>query len=236
MSNTAIQKINSFGKAGNIIANICKVLVIIAIVAVILATIVMFALPKDLVQIRVDAHADVAVDYSLLGIDREQVETDEVKEALEEIQADGNLSINGLEFALDGLSFEDGSILIGANGEVSDFDMGMIRFVLIFALVGLVLLAVIMHFVCAFTKALSQCQTPFEESVIRKMRNLGWAMLCMPLVSSFVNSVSTSITTGRLSLGLNIDMIEVILILAVFMLTYVFKYGAVLQQESDETL
>ena len=72
--------------------------------------------------------------------------------------------------------------------------------------------------------------------MIRKMQQLAWALVCLPFASSIAESISTSIMTGRVSIGLHIDMMEVIVILAVFALTYIFKYGAVLQRESDETL
>ena len=42
--------------------------------------------------------------------------------------------------------------------------------------------------------------------------------------------------TSNIRTGFNIDIPTVIVILLLFGLAYVFKYGAVLQTESDETL
>lgn len=236
MTNSAIQKINGFGKAGRIIANICKILVIIAIVAVIVATVIMFILPTDLVQIRVDAHADVAVNYGELSSFDKLLTPSTAEDILEEIQEDSDFNFNGIEFAMDTAEVTDEAILIGATAQVRTLDMGHIRIVLIFAIFALALVLVSMYFICSFCKTLEVCKSPFVDNMIRKMQQLAWALLCLPFASSIAESISTSIMTGRLSIGLHIDMMEVIVILAVFMLTYVFKYGAVLQRESDETL
>ena len=72
--------------------------------------------------------------------------------------------------------------------------------------------------------------------MIRKMQQLAWALVCLPFASSIAESISESILLSSLRIGLHIDLMEVIVILAVFALTYIFKYGAVLQRESDETL
>ena len=42
--------------------------------------------------------------------------------------------------------------------------------------------------------------------------------------------------SGHLDIMLSIDLMEVILILSMFALSYIFRYGAQLQLESDETL
>ncbi len=236
MTNPAIQKINGFGKAGRIIANICKILVIIAIVAVIVATVILFILPKDLVQIRIDAHADVTVNYGQLGSFTKLLTPSTAEDILEEIQEESKFEFNGMEFAMDTAEVTDESILIGATAQLNTLDMGHIRIVLIFAIFALALVLVSMHFICSFCKALEVCKSPFEDNMIRKMQQLAWALLCLPFASSIAESISTSIMTGRLSIGLHIDLMEVIVILAVFALTFVFKYGAVLQRESDETL
>ena len=236
MNNSAIQKINGFGKAGRIIANICKILVIIAIVAVIVATVIMFVLPTDLVQIRMDAHADVTVNYDKMGSFAKLLTPSTDEEMLDDLQEDSDFEFNGMEFAVDTAEVTDESILVGATAKVRTLDMGHIRIVLIFAIFALALVLVSMHFICSFCKALEVCKSPFEDNMIRKMQQLAWALVCLPFASSIAESISTSIMTGRVSIGLHIDMMEVIVILAVFALTYIFKYGAVLQRESDETL
>lgn len=236
MTNSAIQKINGFGKAGRIIANICKILVIIAIVAVIVATVIMFILPTDLVQIRMDAHADVTVNYGQLNAFTKLLTPSTAEDILEEIQDDSDFEFNGMEFAMDTAEVTDESILVGATAKVRTLDMGHIRIVLIFAIFALALVLVSMYFICSFCKALEVCKSPFEDNMIRKMQQLAWALVCLPFASSIAQSISESVMTGSVRIGLHIDLMEVIVILAVFALTYIFKYGAVLQRESDETL
>lgn len=61
-------------------------------------------------------------------------------------------------------------------------------------------------------------------------------MIPMAFVSSITNSVIQSISSNRIYLNWNVDLTVVIAILLVFAMAYIFKYGAMLQQESDETL
>lgn len=236
MTHSAIQKINGFGKAGRIIANIVKILVIVAIVAVTVATVIMFVLPTDLVQLRMDAHADVAVNYGQLNAFGKLLTPSNAQDILEEVQDSTDFSFNGMEFAMDTAEVADGSILIGATARARTVDLGHIRTVLILAIFALALVLVSMHFIHAFFKALEECHSPFEDNIIHKMQQLAWALLCLPFASSISQSISESIMTCRLHISLNIELMEIIVILAVFALTYIFKYGAVLQQESDETL
>lgn len=236
MNNSAIQKINGFGKAGRIIANICKILVIIAIVAMIVATVIMFVLPTDLVQIRMDAHADVTVNYDKMGSFAKLLTPSTAEEMLDDLQEDSDFEFNGMEFAVDTAEVTNENIHFSANAQVNTLDVGHIRIVLIFAIFALALVLVSMHFICSFCKALEVCKSPFEDNMIRKMQQLAWALVCLPFASSIAESISESILLSSLRISLHIDLMEVIVILAVFALTYIFKYGAVLQRESDETL
>lgn len=85
-------------------------------------------------------------------------------------------------------------------------------------------------------KALGSCTSPFEEDVTQRMIKFAKVFVVTvvyAIVSSFVES---AIVNAGTSWKFDISFWDVVLIAIVMMLVYVFKYGAVLQRESDETL
>ena len=48
--------------------------------------------------------------------------------------------------------------------------------------------------------------------------------------------MAAGVLYDKMQLNLGIDLGMVLVIVIIFVITYIFKYGAVLQQESDETL
>ena len=62
------------------------------------------------------------------------------------------------------------------------------------------------------------------------------ALIPWTIVSTIINSILDSAKSGSASVSITLDLGVVLIVLAVLVLVYIFKYGAVLQQESDETL
>ena len=68
------------------------------------------------------------------------------------------------------------------------------------------------------------------------MQNLAISLIPWTIVSSVSDSVVASYLQGGLQFQFNLDLSVALVVLIVFILVYIFKYGAILQQESDETL
>ena len=68
------------------------------------------------------------------------------------------------------------------------------------------------------------------------MKHLAVALIPWCIISSVSDSTFSSIVSGKPSFSLSVDLGMVLVVLVVLVLVYIFKYGAVLQQESDETL
>lgn len=236
MKPASIEKVNGLGKAGYILANIAKAFMIIGLIVLLIATIVMFAIPSDLVNIQMNAQADIGIDLGTLGITADQLNTEELNAALEEESVTGSLSIQGMELLLNGLSVDGTNITLSASGSAGMYGFSAIRIILIMALLTLGVYLVCTFFIAGFCKTLSQCKSPFEAEVVKKMQVLAWAMLALPFISSLTSSLSESALSGNIHIQLSIDLMEIILILAMFALSYIFSYGAQLQRESDETL
>ncbi|MBQ5325201.1 MAG: hypothetical protein J6J58_07115, partial [Oscillospiraceae bacterium] len=62
------------------------------------------------------------------------------------------------------------------------------------------------------------------------------SIIPMALLQSVTDSITNSMMTGDIDIVLGIDLMTVILVILIFLLATIFKYGTMLQKESDETL
>lgn len=236
MKPATIEKVNGLGKAGYILATITKVVLIIGLVVLVPAAVICFAIPTELYTVRFDAQAAIDVNCGTLGITAEELSDRQLSYALDNINSAGYMSVDDMELLLDGVSVSGDTITFSGSGNAKGYGIGQIRTVLVLGVLSLALYLVCTFFVAGFCKALSRCASPFEPELVKKMQTLAWATLALPIVSSLTESVPNNMLTGTVDIQISIDLMEVILVLAMFALAYIFKYGAQLQQESDETL
>ncbi len=102
--------------------------------------------------------------------------------------------------------------------------------------VTLVALLITLIFAGKLCKAFRDCESPFEENVVKQLNALAFSLLPWVVLDSLTESVTESIFTNTFNLFIGVDLGMVMIIFFIFVLAYIFKYGAVLQQESDETL
>ena len=103
-------------------------------------------------------------------------------------------------------------------------------------MVTLVALLITLIFAGKLCKAFRDCESPFEENVVKQLNALAFSLLPWVVLDSLTESVTESIFTNTFNLFIGVDLGMVMIIFFIFVLAYIFKYGAVLQQESDETL
>lgn len=84
--------------------------------------------------------------------------------------------------------------------------------------------------------AFEKCNTPFGVDVIKNMRAFAFSIIPWAFISSLPGMLSDYIYGNRISITYSVNIVVVAMVFAILGITYVFKYGAVLQQESDETL
>lgn len=231
MKNEAILKINKFGKIGSIIALVAKILVGIGIFFLLISSIACLVMPKDLVDVRVSKNVGVTVNMDNLGLDF----TDEEWEAAQaEFEMEATLA--GEELDMEDITFEDKQIVISETTDEKNLTIRNFGWLLLLLTAGLAMVMVLLFFVSALCKAFRDCESPFEEKVIKKMQNLSYSLIPWALISTVTQSVADSLANNNFSITVGVDLGVILIILIVFALTYIFKYGAVLQQESDETL
>ncbi|MBP3544234.1 MAG: DUF2975 domain-containing protein [Lachnospiraceae bacterium] len=230
MKEEAIKKINSIGKISGFITLIAKVLVGIAIAAVLVGTVIFMCLPDSMIKISTTADVSMEIDYSAVGITISDEQMAEAKAQLERdiVEQDGE--------GFTSVEVTPGVVRMSGAVEEFEFTMKIVVELLVLALITLILTFVTLIFVGRLCKAFRDCQSPFEENVIRKMQHFAYALIPWAVISTITMSITESLMSKKVIVNFNFDLRTILIVLVVLVLVYIFKYGAMLQQESDETL
>ena len=245
MKETAISKIRKVGKVSRVITIIAKVAIIISMVMTLAGAVMCFSLPKDTVKVKVAGTTDMDINYGALGISEEEIRSEFPQDGLDvkitstqvgSPESPFGLKISEQDYKPVDVVYEDGKVLAKMESDGAEITLGDMGAMLLVATVAMGLLLIIFCFGDAMCNAFANCETPFEEKVIKKMQNLAIALIPWGIISPTLISAMEGFMQGGLHLDFSIDMGLVVVVLIVFLLVHVFKYGAILQQESDETL
>ncbi len=241
MKEKYIKRINTLGKVGNIIVNILKGITIAAMAMIVISYLFFDSLGKGIVEVKLCDKAELSLDLREFGfIYSEQDKSEQAqyekfdfdsfyREAFNEPQAGFGKVVVG-EFISTKL------ILSGSNDkEVDNIYVDRADTYLIAMFLYAVIIFVSLVFAGRFFKALRYSHSPFGEFVIKNMRKFAYSLIPWGLFGPSFSVASVGfVKQYSVSMGLNFVTISVIIVL--LFLVYVFKYGAMLQQESDETL
>lgn len=240
MENNNIQtKVNRIGKAGRIVSIILIVLLSIGAFSLLLAGGVCAVLPEDTVEVSFRPNADVLVGRSILGQEWSRID---------EIVAEAQEALTGKYGEVIQFEKTDRGLLIRLDRLMEEGEVFRLKNALgaIWAgLVGIASAIVALVMFLKLCKAFEACRSPFDEAVIRRMNIFAWTLIVCAVVGSFAGSAAQSavmafqnagIHVGAKNFGVSLDLYPIFAALIVFFLCMVFRYGAQLQQEADETL
>lgn len=217
------KKINTFGKVGKIITTILIVFMFIAEGALLVGTVVLAILPKDALTLSIKGEAEIVFDGSYFGLQ------------------DGDLTIapdGGMNIAIGNF---DGKATTVVNGNKLEAyaQSGLLTYNLLDALkicvagmIGIVAVLVVLFFLKALMKEFMTCDSPFCDGVVNKMRNFAISLIPAAVVGEISGAIIGKMFTNSLSLNLG----TVLFVILIFMLVMIFKYGAQLQKQYDETV
>lgn len=229
MNNQLVKRMHTIGKVGKIIAIVVIVLSIIATVFVTAGAIAVTALPKDTISVNVDAQVDVTLNKDVFGAVNEDI--------VSSIKDDPNtqIDVSGAAFQASA-DLKDGNAVIHGDGKNIRVESGIATPILWFTVFNMIAFIVCAFFFKGLMKELSLAPSPFTEGVVRKMKFFAIAILAASVATSIVNAIIGCIVPfgGGFSFSLNIG--SIITAVIIFVLAVVFRYGAQLQKESDETL
>ena len=250
MKEQAIQKINKAGKICHIIAKICKIVMAVAMVISIVRAVGCLLIPRDAVRMSVSTNMQTVTDYAQIGMQMTQEDLERLADISNDPEQMTRVEIQQGLFANGSLRFQsrnqefiptraelDGSVLtMDMRTEEVTVDARDMAGVMFVGVIAIAMTLVILHFIEALCKAFRNCTSPFEENVINKMQRLAISLIPWTVVMTITESIIQNFLNGGMQVNLTIDMGVVLVVLVVMVLVYIFKYGAVLQQESDETL
>lgn len=224
MKNANVKKINTVGKVSRIVLTVFKVFVIIGIVGslvgVVLGIIGAATVPEDAFK------ADISVNGSIT-VDGHNVSSFLSPAIVDLEKTDISFSLKNFDVKLLIDEFKDGSIsgyTIDGSAYLIDSTWVMLGIVGVCAVsaIGCAVMLVVIIFGIRLAKALETCDSPFEEKVLKAMKGFAFSLIPIGVIVFWVNGV----------LGLTTAFI----VAAIILFVYIFKYGAELQQESDETV
>lgn len=233
MKEFSIEKINKVGKVGRIISKIAMICCIIGVVGSLIGTVALAILPKDSVKAEITGNAVITVDANKI---KDKVKIGNVK--VGDIEADGThtFSIEEDEFKIVGS--ENNDDVYTFTGEASPKKVDIHNFMVITIVAALVMAVYTVNscFAGKLFKEFEKCESPFTQNIVNRIKMLGYSLIPWVFIGGAVDSAKSAAFSGKLHIGININVEMIIAVLIVLFLAYIFEYGTKLQQESDETL
>ncbi len=221
MENNTITKINKLGKVGYVICKVGRILMIIAAVACLVGAILMCFVPKE------------AVKFELISKNSVVLHLDDNADFIKTFDLDTEdalLKIGEHSYQIV-MDEEDASLT-----SKTVFYLSSLKWVLFAAVVAIGVFYVALYFAGKLCEQFKNCNTPFTEGIAKGLTTLAWSMIPLCLIGNFMQAVCVAVFGGDADIVLGVNLATVLLILCMFMLSFIFKYGAALQIESDETL
>lgn len=238
MKNINIKKINDLGTIGKIVSVIIKVIAIIALVISIILGVTAALAPDDYISTKGKIEFNTVTDCSSPFISRSNEEDDGLSFKLKafgiEVEPERifrESEILGLKIKTESQDTQDSSnpdivttesltTIEGNTGKlVKAFMIGVSVLIFIFSL----LLIISISFAKKLFISLEKCDTPFSEEVVNNLSRFVYSLVPWGIFGFSANGLSGGV-----------GLVMVIVVVAI--LTSVFRYGAELQRESDETL
>ena len=237
MKENAISKINKMGRIGSILATIAKVFVILGLVITAAGTILCACIPKDFLTMQIDGNLLMDINFASIDAQASDEEVAQMQIEIEQSLKEKDIPINGSPYGLIAVNVNNTGISLDCASDFVDFSLHNLVWVMLAALLYLVMTLITLFFINSLCKTFKNCASPFEDEVIRKMKMLAYSLIPWTILSSVYDAIAENLFTNAFQLnGIGIDLGMVVTVLIILALAYIFQYGAVLQQESDETL
>ena len=236
MNNSKLKSINVAGLIGYIVTIILIVCAITAMVFTTIALIGSIVISKEEITITVSTDIDVTSSGDIINKLNKFMSVGETHDLNDFVTDEGErVKINDRDLSEFGIAKKDGGIIINAKTNDIVFSIGRVILALSATLLLLAAATVMLFMLKNLMKALKNCETPFAENVISSMTKFAYSLIPTVVIGTICNGVWEMLRKGsRFSFSVNLGTI--LLVAVVFILVVIFKYGAQLQQESDETL
>lgn len=230
MKNEAISKINKIGKVGLVISRIWFVFICIGFAGLLGVTILFSFLPDNFFSMKMNGQAEIQVNIPENWDWNQNFVDDRFDNGANSFTIGDGYRVNMTDYTIDG-----NSVVAKGDGNLFSFDCARVRYALMFAALSVAVIGITAFFACKLCKSVKNCDSPFEENVIKNIQYLAYALIPWAIVDSSQNFV-TAVLYHADNFPLEINVGKICVCLIVLAIAYIFKYGAKLQQEADETL
>lgn len=226
------RKINVIGRICRVIVTILMVLSCIGTGALLTAGIVLVALPQDGVAADVSGTAKIEVYGKWIDTVPDK-DVEELNRSIETGSAD--LSIAGNQAAK--VEKEGDTITVTGTATEKQFTLRRLGLALLVTALGTGALIYVFLMLSKLMKELAVCDSPFTDGVVKRMTGFAISLIPYAVIKPTVASIAGALfAAGDFEIGLNFDLGTLFAALVIFLLITIFKYGASLQKEADETL
>jgi len=239
MSNVQVRRIRDFGKVGFVLSIIITSLALLGWLVILAMNIALAQLPKNFVNVDLSGTATMKVDLSEVPGFIKAYDLDEMlQEAKKEIES-GHLTLNFFDsnkLVVDHVEIEDTQVSLNADGTFMNLSNRNLSTLVTAALIKLSLMLVVFGFIICLFEGLRNCESPFEDKIVKRLQMFAFSLLPWALIQPAADNMINNWLFSKGDINLSLDFSKLLIVAVVFILCTIFKYGAKLQQESDETL
>ena len=229
-----LKKIRKFGTIGYRFSKIAMILSGVLLFCSLLFTIIFALVKRDAILFRSSGQEIIEVNVSGMPIKEEGLE-ERWQEIIDRGATFPNIR-NDYEYRLTNIILDNDIVKIVSTTQEEIFDVQDFSLIFFILSVWLTIEMAVLYYVIKICKFLSVCESPFHENMTMLLKNFNISLIVLTIYSSFGDSLINSIAKGCFAVTMDINMISILAVVMVFGLSVIFKYGAMLQQESDETL
>ncbi len=241
MKENYISRINKLGKYAGIVVNVLKGITIFAMVAVALIYIFVDMFAKSVSGIYLKDDLYVEMDLRDFGYIYSEVDRAEQEESADlqwysyqyAKESFGEATNKTMNIQL--IEAYTGQHYYGDGKQATSVLLKNVDTFLIAVMAYLILIFVTLVFIGRFFRALKNEESPFGQYIIKNMQKTAFSLIPWGLIGPMIEVDGTK-TASRISVLAGVNVATIFVIIVLLCLAYVFKYGALLQQESDETL
>ena len=245
--NRSINTINKAGKVGYIISIFLVIAAVTCMVFTAILTAAAIRVSDQEITVKVSTGIDIESSGNFLEMLNSFIKIngvenlgDLVPEDSQTIIAgsenkDADIKIDDSDFSEINVSRKGNGLTVNAKARETVFSIKRIIVCLVLTFVMFGTAAFMTHTIKWLMKALETCETPFCDNVIRKMMLFANSLIPLIVMNTVCDAMWNTLGKGS-ELDFSINLGSILLVAVVYLLVVVFKYGAQLQQESDETL
>ncbi len=234
MENKFKSKINGIGLVGYIITIILIVATICAMVADGIGIVAASSVASENVEVQINSDIAVTSSSNILSKLDKFVGVDGIDD-LSEIEEDATVETEDSDISSITLQKDGDAYILNVQQDAVTFTAGKLIAALVVSFIYLASIVVMLYMLKALMKAFRACDTPFSADIIKKMERFAYSLIPYAALSMLSESFWNYFMVND-SFDFDLNITKVFIVVFVFILCMIFKYGAELQRESDETL